>query len=58
MKKIETEELKRIKGGANFAITGVLLSEFNNLIQILMNAGQQLGSSLRRIGSDKICPIK
>lgn len=56
MRQIEKEQLKQIKGG--LTLSSALINSINNLIKILMDAGNKVGSSLRRIGSDKICPLE
>ncbi|HIS39155.1 MAG TPA: hypothetical protein IAB45_06585 [Candidatus Onthousia faecavium] len=55
MKKLTNQELKNIKAGTS--ITGSLLNYLNDLINILVDAGRSLGTAIRRIGSDSICPL-
>ena len=56
MKELNNQELQEIKGGIN--LTGSLLGHINELIKILLDAGKYLGSAIRRIGSDAICPLE
>ena len=54
MKKLSIQELKRIKGGAS--ITGSLLNAFVDILKVLLDAGRSVGSGIRRITSDSLCP--
>ncbi len=54
MKKLTTKELKEITGGS---ITGTILNYTCDLIEILVEAGRKLGSSLRRIKDNKLCTL-
>jgi len=56
MKEIEKEQLKQIKGG--ITLSSAIVNRINNLIKILMDAGNKVGSALRRIGSNQICPLE
>ncbi len=55
MKNLTNQELKKITGGAS--ITGSILNYACELIEILVSAGRKIGSSIRRIGSNDICPL-
>lgn len=54
MKKLSTQELKEIKGGAS--ITGSLLNAFVDILKVLLDAGRSVGSGIRRVTSDSLCP--
>lgn len=56
MKNLTKEELKKIRGGST-SLTSSMLNYLGDLIDILISAGRKLGSSIRRIGSNKICPL-
>lgn len=43
-------------GGAS-TLSGTILNQLNKLISILVDSGKSLGSSIRRISEDKICPL-
>ena len=58
MRKIEGEELDAIVGGTNNVITGSIINAFVNIIELLSNAGEGLGSSIRRIIGNNMCPLK
>lgn len=56
MKKINDKDLLLILGGAS-TLSGTILNQLNKLISILVDSGKSLGSSIRRISEDKICPL-
>ena len=56
MKKINDKDLLLIAGGAS-TLSGTILNQLNKLISILVDSGKSLGSSIRRISEDKICPL-
>ena len=56
MKKIKDKDLLLIVGGAS-TLSGTILNQLNKLISILVDSGKSLGSSIRRISEDKICPL-
>lgn len=56
MKKINDKDLLLIVGGAT-TLSGTILNQLNRLISILVDSGKSLGSSIRRISEDKICPL-
>ena len=56
MKKINDKDLLLIVGGAS-TLSGTILNQLNRLISILVDSGKSLGSSIRRISVDKICPL-
>ena len=57
MSKINECELDNIIGGGD-TITGTILNAFTNIIKILYEAGEGLGSSLRRISEGNLCPLE
>lgn len=54
MKKLSIQELKEIRGGAS--ITGSLLNAFVDILKVLLEAGRSVGSGIRRVTSDSLCP--
>ena len=56
MKDLSVKELKNIKGG--FSLTSTAIKYVGDLIEILILAGRNLGSSLSRIGSGDICSLQ
>lgn len=57
MKKIKENEIQYIIGGSNY-ISGSIISAFVNVIKLLIDAGETVGSSIRRIADNKVCPLK
>ncbi len=56
MKKLQEQELRKIKGG--ITLSGTLLNSFTSLLKVLLDAGRALGSSIRRLDENAICPLK
>ena len=57
MSKIKEENLETIYGGTN-TVTGPIINAVVNVIRVLKEAGYSLGSGIRRIGEDKLCPLE
>lgn len=57
MKELNENKLDSIKGG-NTSITGPIINALVNVIETLKNAGYSLGSGIRRISEDELCPLK
>lgn len=55
MENMTTKELKQTEGGVN--ITGSLMNSATSLIRLLFDVGRSLGSAIRRMQSDALCPI-
>ena len=56
MTKLNEIELDSIKGGTN--VTGPVINAIVNVIKILKEAGYSLGSGIRRIAENNLCPLK
>ena len=56
MTKLNEIELDSIKGGTN--VTGPVINAIVNVIKILQDAGYSLGSGIRRIAENNLCPLK
>ncbi len=56
MKKIEGKELDKIVGGAT-TISGPIINAIVNVIRVLKDAGYSLGSGIRRISENNLCPL-
>lgn len=54
--KLSAEKLNNITGGTT--ISGTIINAFTNIIKTLKEAGMGLGSSIRRITDNAICPLK
>ena len=57
MKELEIEKMDRISGG-NTSITGPIISGLVSIIKVLKDAGYALGSGIRRISENNLCPLK
>ncbi len=58
MKSINDEQLDKIVGGNTSYISGPIINAFVNIIKLLVDAGNDVGSSIRRVAENKICPMK
>jgi len=54
MKRID--DLDSLIGGGT--ISGTLINSFANIIKVLLDTGRALGSSIRRISENNICPLE
>lgn len=54
MKKLDNEQLANINGGA---ISGTILQYVSKITTTIFEIGRALGSSIRRVESDSICPV-
>lgn len=52
--QLKKQELIEIYGGG---ITGTLINSFIRGINVILDLGRNLGTSIRRLGSKKICKI-
>ncbi len=55
MKELNKNELLAIEGGVS--ITGTLISALTRAIETVLDYGRSLGTAIRRIGSNNICPL-
>lgn len=58
MKKIKEEKLDGIVGGTTGVLTAPLVNAFVSVIKLLTGAGRDVGSSIRRIATGNMCPLK
>lgn len=58
MRKIKEEKLDKIIGGATPTISGTIINAFVNVIKLLMEAGENVGSGIRRISEGNVCPLE
>jgi len=56
MKKIKESELEHIVGGTS--LTASIINALVNVIKALKEAGYSIGSGIRRIGENNMCPLK
>lgn len=57
MRSLKENQLDSIKGG-DATITGTIINALVSVIEVLKNAGYSLGSGIRRISEDNLCPLK
>lgn len=57
MSKLDNDKLENIVGGGS-TITGTILNAFTNIIRILYDAGEGVGSAIRRLSENELCPLK
>ena len=57
MSKLNDEKLSEITGG-NTTISGPIINAIVNVINCLKDAGYSLGSGIRRISENKMCPLE
>ena len=57
MKKLEEKVLEEITGG-NTSITGPIINALVNVIKVLKDAGYSIGSGIRRIEENNLCPLE
>lgn len=55
MIECRNEDLKMVVGGS---ISGTVANAFVKIIELLYEAGKGVGSSIRRIRENKICPLE
>ena len=56
MSEIKEEQLDTITGG-NTSLSGPVINALVNVIKVIKDAGYSLGSGIRRISEDKLCPL-
>ncbi len=57
MTRMSEENLDNTTGG-NTTVNGPIINAVVNVINLLREAGYSIGSGLRRISEDKMCPMK
>lgn len=58
MSIINSEKLASIRGGATNTITAGIINAFTNIIKVLYEAGHGVGSAIRRISENNLCPLE
>ena len=54
--RISDEKLEEVIGGAS--VSGTIINAFTNVIKVLIDAGIGVGSAIRRVHDDKLCPLE
>ncbi len=57
MHKIDDNKLDNISGG-NTSLNGPIINAIVNVIDLLREAGYTIGSGIRRISENKMCPLE
>lgn len=57
MSKLDGSELEKVVGGST-TVSGTILNAFVNIIKFLYEAGEGVGSSIRRFSEDDLCPLE
>ena len=56
MSKLDNKELLAVVGG--IGITGTVINAFTSAGKFIYDLGRNLGSSLRRISGNNLCPLR
>lgn len=56
MEELKENELNKIYGGES--ITGSVLNALVNIMKLVHDAGYEIGSGVRRIADDEVCPLR
>lgn len=56
MQEVREQELVQIIGGVS--ISGTLINSFSAILKTISALGRNFGSSIRRISSNTLCPLK
>ena len=56
MNRISDEKLEEVIGGAS--VSGTIINAFTNVIKVLIDACIGVGSAIRRVHDDKLCPLE
>lgn len=57
MSKLDNYELENVVGGST-TISGTVLNAFVNIIKFLYEAGEGVGSAIRRVSENNLCPLE
>lgn len=55
MRELNSEKLMEISGGS---ISGPVINALVNIINVIKEAGYSIGSGLRRICENQLCPLE
>ncbi len=56
MTKLNSESLMKVFGG-NTTINGPIINALVNVIELIKGAGYSIGSGIRRIVENELCPL-
>jgi len=57
VKELTNEEENKILGG-NTSVTGPIINAVVNVYKIIKDAGYSIGSGVRRISENNLCPLE
>lgn len=57
MSRLDNSQLAKIRGGAD-TVSSAVINAFTNVIKVLFDAGHSVGSAIRRISEDSLCPLE
>ena len=57
MTRVDERKLDKISGG-DATVSGPIINAIVNVIELIRQAGYDLGSGFRRMAEDKICPLE
>ena len=57
MEKIKEESLDEISGGSTTG-SGPIINAVTTIIELIKDAGYAVGSGIRRISENSLCPLK
>jgi len=58
MRELTNDEQDKLLGGNTASITGPIINAVVNVYKILKDAGYSMGSGIRRISEDSLCPLE
>lgn len=58
MTKLEENKLDKIIGGDSSYISGPIITAIVSIIKLIRDAGYDMGSGMRRVAEDNLCPLK
>lgn len=57
MRNLTDKEAEVVFGGSS-TISGTVINAFVNVIKLVYEAGKGLGSAIRRLSEEKMCPLE
>ena len=58
MRRLNNHELALVVGGFSFNLTGVIINALVNAGKFIFDTGRNVGSSIRRISGNNLCPLR
>lgn len=54
---MKNKKLDNVYGGTSFSLTSSFINAFVNFMKVLNDAGIGIGSSIRRVKENNVCPL-